>query len=142
MYKRTSVVKNIDVINVSNNSVFEIGDSRFMKPRTKVLAVQREYELFYGDEGNFKYYPIFTDPIPKPVVDESVHVVKYNQTSAIKVNNIDITTLSGSGISHIGSTKTIDAESRIKHIRQLEGRMANNLTNFPLTNVNNNKESL
>lgn len=119
MFKRTSNVKNINVTNVSFSSVFEIGDSCHITPRSKVFAVQREYELFYSDEGNLKTYPIFTMPLPKPMSDESVNFMKYNESFAINVNNIDIIAVSGSGVLHIGSTKTIDSESRTKHIRQL-----------------------
>lgn len=119
MFKRTSNVKNINVRNVFFSSVFEIGDSCHITPRSKVFAVQREYELFYSDEGNLNTYPIFTMPLPKPMSDESVNFIKYNESFAINVNNIDIIAVSGAGVLHIGSTKTIDSESRIKHIRQL-----------------------
>jgi len=122
LFKRTSIVKNINVKNVANNSVFEIGDSWNIQPRTKVLAVQREYELFFGDEGNFSAYPIYTMPLPKPMIDESIYFHKYNESFTINVNNIDVTSLSGSGVLQIGSTKNIDAESRIKHIRQLQSQ--------------------
>ncbi|WP_332692659.1 spore germination protein GerPE [Halalkalibacter lacteus] len=120
MFKRTSSVKTISVTDVSIGSVFEIGDSCHVKPRSKALAVQREYELFFGDEGNFEAFPIFTKPIPKPIIDEYVNFKKYNESSFIQVNNIDVISCSASGVLHIGSTKTIDAESRVKHIRQLQ----------------------
>ena len=119
MINRTSIVKTIHVNFVS--AIFEIGDSQTIKPRTKALAVQRQYELFFGDEGNFNKYPIFTKPIPKPIMDEPITFTRYNKSSAIHVNNIDITSVAASGVIHIGSTKTIDAEARIKNIRQLLG---------------------
>jgi spore germination protein PE len=120
LFKRTSAVKTISVTDVSDSSIFEIGDSSHIKPRTRALAVQREYELFYGDEGNFEAFPIFTQPLPKPTIDEHVNFSKYNEFPFIQVNHIDVMSISASGILHIGSTKTIVAEARVKHIRQLE----------------------
>ncbi|WP_088105445.1 spore germination protein GerPE [Halalkalibacter urbisdiaboli] len=119
MFKRTSVTKNINVTNVSSGSIFEIGDSTGIRPRSRALAVQREMELFFGNEGNFEKYSIFTNPIPVPNVDENIKMTKYNQSPFIYVNHIDIISTAASSVLHIGSTKTIDAESRVKHIRQL-----------------------
>jgi spore germination protein PE len=119
LFKRTSIVKKISVIDVSLSSIFQIGDSCNIQPRSKALAVQRQYELFYGDEGNFSAYPIFSKSIPKAIIDESITFTKYNEGFSINVNNIDITSASASGVIHIGSTKTIDSEARVKHIRQL-----------------------
>ncbi|MFC0470358.1 spore germination protein GerPE [Halalkalibacter kiskunsagensis] len=120
MFKRTSSVKTISVTDVSLGSIFEIGDSCHIKPRSKALAVQREYELFFGDEGNFEAFPIFTKPLPKSIIDENVNFTKHNDSPFIYVNHIDVTSCSASGVLHIGSTKTIDAEARVKHIRQLQ----------------------
>jgi spore germination protein PE len=120
LFKRTSAVKTISVIGVSDSSIFEIGDSYHIKPRSRALAVQREHELFFGDEGNFEAYPIFTKPLPKPIIDEYVNFTKFDKSPFIQVNHIDVISISASGVLHIGSTKTIDAEARVKHIRQLE----------------------
>ncbi|WP_100407424.1 spore germination protein GerPE [Bacillus solitudinis] len=119
MFKRTSNVKTITVTDISNGSIAEIGDSLNITPRSKALAVQREYELFYEDEGNFEAFPLFTQPIPKPIIEEKINLKKYHDSSFIHVNHIDVISFSTAGVMHIGSTKTIDAESRVKHIRQL-----------------------
>jgi spore germination protein PE len=119
LFKRTSLVEHISIIDVTSGSIFEIGDSYHIQPRSKALAVQREYELFYGDEGDLKTYPIFTNPIPKPTVEKPICFKRYNESPYIKVNHINLFGCAASGVCHIGSTKTIDAETRIKHIRQM-----------------------
>ncbi|MGJ9383421.1 spore germination protein GerPE [Salipaludibacillus sp. CF4.18] len=134
MFKRTSVVNKVHVTDVSLNSVFEIGDSWSIKPRSNALAVQREFERFYGDEGDFDAYPIFTIPLPKTLISEHINFTRVNDSSSIYVNKIDITSASASGVLHIGSTKVIDAESRVKHIRQLQGDPNSDIG--PSNNVN------
>lgn len=121
MYKRTSLVKAIHVRSVSSSSIFQIGDSTHITPRSKALAVQRQAELFYGYEGNFNQYPIFTKPLAKQQVNENVSFSRYNVSPFIKVNHIDILGTSASAVLHIGSTSTYDAEAIVKHIRQLTG---------------------
>ncbi|WP_275980323.1 spore germination protein GerPE [Halalkalibacter alkaliphilus] len=125
MLKRTSIVHNIKVINVGLSSIFEIGDSLSISPRSKAWALQRQFELFYGNEGHFRD-PVFTRPLPKPDFDEHVCFVRYNESPTIKVNNIFVTAAAASSVLHIGSTQLIDSESRVKHIRQLlHGQEAN-----------------
>lgn len=119
MFKRTSVVKDTRVIAVGDSSVFEIGDSVHMRLRNNVLAVQRQEELFFGNEGNLNVYPIFSRPFPQPQVYEDLNITRYNLSPFIRVNHINIVAVASSSVLHIGSTGTIDAESRIKHIRQL-----------------------
>ena len=121
LFKRTSIVKDIHVRSVSSSSVFLIGDSTHITPRTRALAVQRQAELFYGKEGDFNQYPVFNKPMLKPKTFEQVTFSKYNISPFIKVNHIDILGVSASSVLHIGSTKTYDAEARVKHIRQLFG---------------------
>jgi spore germination protein PE len=120
MVKRTSIVNSTKVRTVSSSSVFQIGDSVQITPRNWALAVQRQRQFFYGKEGNFEAYRIFAVEIPHLVPTEQITVQRYNPSSLIKVNHIDITSVSGSSVYHIGSTGNIVTESHIKHIRQIE----------------------
>lgn len=113
-----AIVGTVKVI-ISLSAIFEIGDSTNITPRTRALVVQREFELFFGNEGNFKDYPIFTMTLPELIIDEHINFNKYNESPSIHVHHIKILSASASGVVHIGSSKTINAESRIKHIRQL-----------------------
>jgi spore germination protein PE len=119
MLKRTSIVNHTKVINVSLSSVFQIGDSAQITPRSRALAVQRQLQLFYGNEGNFEQFPIFTIELPKPNWQENITIGRYNPSPFIKVNRINITSVAAASIYHIGSTNYVDSESRVKHIRQL-----------------------
>jgi spore germination protein PE len=116
---RISLVKTISVSDISTSATLQIGDSIEITPRTKSIAVQRQYELFYSDEGNFDAYSIFSATIPTLKIDKSLVFTKRNEGSTINVNYIDILSASSSSVLHIGSTKTINAESRTKHFRQL-----------------------
>jgi spore germination protein PE len=120
MVKRTSIVNSTRVNSISLSSVFQIGDSVQITPRSWALAVQRQLQLFYGDEGDFAAYPIFTREIQQPEVTRTPTVIRYNASSIIKVSQINLTALSASSVYHIGSTSHIHSESRIKHIRQIE----------------------
>lgn len=120
MIKRTSIVNNTKVRSVSLSSVVQIGDSVQITPVSWALAVQRQLQLFYGNEGNFAAFPIFTREIPSLPLINSVNIQRYNASNFIKVGNIDITGVSSASVYHIGSTSYIQAETRIKHIRQLQ----------------------
>ncbi|WLR51518.1 spore germination protein GerPE [Bacillus tianshenii] len=121
MIKRTSRVDHIDLNILSFASVFEIGDSERISTSVRVLAVQRQFQVFFGNEGNFNKYPLFQVPLPKPVVNERITMTRQNLNNEIYVKNIDILGISTSSILHIGSTKSINNEARVKHIRQLAG---------------------
>jgi spore germination protein PE len=117
--KRTSIVQFFHGNEVIFSSVLQIGDSQKITSRSQVLAVQRQYELFFGKEGESSF-PIFTKPIPKIQSDDrNISLQTLHQSPVISVRSIRVLAVSSSGVVHIGSTSTVDAEARIKHIRQL-----------------------
>lgn len=120
MIRRTSIVGSTKVRNVSLSSVFQVGDSVQLTPRNWALAVQRQRQFFYGREGSFEAYRIFHVDIPHLPTAEQVSTQIFSPTTFIKVNHVDITSISASSIYHIGSTGNGVLESRIKHIRQIE----------------------
>lgn len=120
MPKRISIVNTTRVASIALSSVFQIGDSTQITQRSQALAVQRQRQFFYGREGNLNAFTIFTTEIPKLDPIEDIVVQRYNHVSFIKVDRINIKSVSAASVYHIGSTTNIDAETRIKHIRQLE----------------------
>lgn len=117
---RTSYVQSIHVDTVSFASIIQLGDSTMINGFSRALAVQREAELFYGNEGNFSVYPIFSEPIPVPPITENLSMqINNTLSSSIKVNNINIIGISSSSVLHVGNSETVQMEVRIKHIRQL-----------------------
>lgn len=115
---RLSVVDNFNLRSLAYSSILEIGDSNQILPYSKALAVQREEEIFLENEGHFNF-PIFTTPIPRPLISEGIQINRVNESVKIHVHLLDITAASFSGVIHIGSTNHIEGESWIKHIRQL-----------------------
>ena len=119
MFRRFSQVGTIKVTAVTFSSIFEIGDSNNITPSVKALAVRREVPIFFSNEGGFDQFSIFTRPLPKVAVNESVTMATYNNKPFINVNMIRIHGVSSSAVFQVGSTNVINAEARVKHIRQL-----------------------
>lgn len=117
---RTSYVNSIQVDTVAFSSIIQLGDSSSIQGFSRALAVQREAELFFGNEGNFSLYPVFSEPILMPPITENLSVEMNNTfSSCIKVNDINIIGISSSSLLHIGNSQNVQMELRIKHIRQL-----------------------
>lgn len=119
MLSRTSIVDHLKVDTLIFSSVIEIGDSTFIQGFSRALAVQREADIFFGNEGNFESFFAFNKDIPFPLIDEPFSMHINNLSPTIKVNNIDINGVSTSGVIHIGNSQHISMEARVKHIRQL-----------------------
>ncbi|MDQ0268795.1 spore germination protein GerPE [Cytobacillus purgationiresistens] len=119
MLKRTSVVDHIKVDTFGFSSIFEIGDTSYIQGFSRALALQRDTDVFYGKEGSFSEYDIFTEPFQVSPITENIDIQTFHLQPIIKVNKIDIIGVSASSFLHIGSTKDISLESRVKHFRQL-----------------------
>jgi spore germination protein PE len=119
MLKRTSAVDKINIDTLAFSSVFEIGDSSVIQGFSRAIAVQREAEYFGAREGSFSEYSIFSEPIPLLPIEEEISIQTTQLNPVIKVQNIDINGVSSSSIIHIGSSKHISMETRVKHFRQL-----------------------
>ncbi len=136
MCGRSSYVDSLKIITALFSSVIQLGDSCYIQGFTRAMAIQRQEELFYGNEGNFAAFPMFSDPIFIPLITENLTIQTSNPpVSIIKVNNIHVTGVSASSFVHIGNSKMIQLEARVKHIRQLsnEGGSGNTQVNkFPL----------
>lgn len=119
MLQRTSYVDNIRVRIVSFSSILQLGDSGVINSFSRALAVQREAEYFFGNEGNFAAYRTFSEPIPFASITENLTVRQHHLNPVIKVKNITIEGISSASILHVGNSQNISTEVRIKHIRQL-----------------------
>jgi spore germination protein PE len=120
MFQRTSKVDSIRVKSVLFASAIQIGDSNTINGVTRALAVQRQREVFYGNEGDFSLFKIFSYPLPLPPINEPLTIRTTSPNPVIKVGAIDVTAFSSTSFLHIGSTEHIQMESRILHIRQIE----------------------
>lgn len=118
MLQRISNVDHLYVMVLSYSSIIQLGDSCILNGFSRAIAVQREAEIFHGNEGNFPSYSVFKKPISFLPVHETVTFLPHNPNPIIKVNKINIIGISNSSILHVGNSKNVSMESRIKHIRQ------------------------
>jgi spore germination protein PE len=119
MLQRTSCVDNIHADIVSFSSIIQLGDSFIINGLSRAIAVHREAEIFFGNEGSFSAYPVFSEPIPFQPINEEITFIPHNSNPLIKVHKIHIIGMSSSAILHVGSSKHVSMEARVKHIRQL-----------------------
>lgn len=122
MLKRTAKVDSLHLDSAGISSVIQIGDSVLINCFTRAVAVQREKELFYSNEGDFKNFEIFSRSIPLTSIDEPIRIRSTAMNPFIKVGEIDVIGISASSVLHIGNTQHVYSEARIKHIRQLQPR--------------------
>jgi spore germination protein PE len=119
MLQRTSAVNAIKVNSASFATTIQLGDSRIINGFSRALAVQREADVFYGNEGNFSKYPVFSEPIPLLPINEKITMSTHNPFPVIKVNTVSILAMSSAAILHVGNSENVSMEARVKHIRQL-----------------------
>ncbi|OCA84317.1 spore gernimation protein [Bacillus sp. FJAT-27225] len=122
MLQRVSSVDTISVKSMLFSSVLQIGDTSRIQNFSRALAVQRERDQFFDNEGNFIQFPIFTREIPLRDIYEPVQMLSFNEKPLIKVGSITIKGISAASFLHIGNVGSVSLEGRIKHIRQLEDR--------------------
>lgn len=126
--KRISIVADIKISGITSASLLHIGDSCYIRPRNRVFAVQRQIATFWSNEGDFDSFRIFSQPIPLPTIIPQVHKCVDNWGSVIQVGRVRILGISSSSVMQVGSNRMIDAESRVKNIRQF-------ITGTPVTRV-------
>jgi spore germination protein PE len=115
---RTSKVDWFRMNSLTSSSIFNIGDSTHIRTSAKVIAIQREAELFFGREGNFDDYILFKRSYPLLTL-KRIPTVKYNESNMIHVGSVRVTGASTSSVVQIGSATDVKCYSRVKHIRQL-----------------------
>jgi spore germination protein PE len=117
--KRISRVGQIKVTSTQFSSIVHIGDSCRVQPVSWILAVQKEVPRYWGNEGDFSKYGIYTQEIPKSQRKEELEMTTVNANPYIDVNTIYIIGISTAAVLQVGSTRDIETDSRVKHIRKL-----------------------
>ncbi|WP_286170513.1 spore germination protein GerPE [Bacillus sp. NTK071] len=119
MYSRSSLVNWINILSVDSSGTVQIGDSNQITPETKIFAIQREKPIFKGNEyEDLSPFSIYSQQLPIPLLTEAINHVTVHENPVIKVNSIQVLGVAASGVIHVGSTRTIQSESRVKNIRQ------------------------
>jgi spore germination protein PE len=121
MFRRISNVESIKVNTMLFSSILQIGDSTEVNAKDMTIAVQREQEIYFGREGSFQAFPMFSRPVFLPPIYEPILPMKRNLNHQINVGDIYILGASASAIIHIGSSDRVYGENRRKLIRQLSG---------------------
>ncbi|MDA1475975.1 spore germination protein GerPE [Bacillus changyiensis] len=118
---RTSKVQFLKAQTVVTTSALQIGDTEELVLKAKVLAIQRYRSRFHGHEGSFKQddFPLFQQPIPQLLPETGVSSSFFHEIPVIRVRAVKIGGIGTSSVVQVGSTKRINADIRVKHIRQL-----------------------
>ncbi|GAA3404370.1 spore germination protein GerPE [Paenibacillus hodogayensis] len=124
METRTSTVWHIHIKEVGLASTCLIGDCIEVKPVSKALAVQRQTSVFSGNEGSYDQFPLFSRSLamPEPSPMDDVRMDVSTRDPFIRVQAVDIISVSSSSVLQVGSNCAIRSEVRVKHIRQLQHR--------------------
>jgi len=119
MIRRTSKVDFLKVNVVELSANIQIGDTQDIDAFSRTIAVQKEEEIFYGDEHFFNQYSLFSEPLILPPITETVFLKTINENSYIQVNTINVLGMSAASVLQIGNVNYIFLENRRKHIRHL-----------------------
>ncbi|MYL64675.1 spore germination protein GerPE [Bacillus hwajinpoensis] len=119
MHSRSSLVNWVYVTSLDSSGIVQIGDSNQITPETKIYALQREQPIFNGNEvEDLTQFPIYSQPLPLPLLTEDLRQTTIHENPVIKVGSIRITGIAASSVLHVGSTRTIRTEARVKHNRE------------------------
>ena len=93
LHKRTAIVNHVKTKAMTIGSNLQIGDSAYVHAYARVLAVQREQQLFFTNEGAFSHH-VFKMPLPDEPAEEQITFESIHLNPMIKVDTIDITSVS------------------------------------------------
>ncbi|WP_164669534.1 spore germination protein GerPE [Virgibacillus doumboii] len=118
MEKRTASVNRVRIHGVTFSAVFNIGDTKFARPKSRGIAVQKEGASFVEDDDiNFEEYALFDEKANWPNTRDTVLKKTFHHSDTLQVDNVDIIGVSQAAIFHIGSIDDVRSEARLKHFR-------------------------
>lgn len=116
-YPRTAVVTIMEVDNVGDSSILNVGDVFRFSAKSNVFALQREHPFYYGDEAPLSMFPIYSEPIPYVKPANTVRMNRVNQHPFIYVYSIRVIGVATASSIIIGSCAQQELETRVLHIR-------------------------
>ncbi len=91
--------------------------------RPAFFALQRQFAVFMGNEGNLNLFPVFFYPdIPPPELDIEVKLTTVHEQNTIRVDYVDVAAVSAASVLQIGSSSSVNGKVRVMNIRQALGR--------------------
>lgn len=120
---RTSSVGFLRVISIAQAGVFQVGDRANTNSKLRAIAVQRQEDHMKSGEAFFESYEIFNRPLPvlhDPEFDDGngIQLSRTNCSPNITVGYLQVIAAGSAASILIGNGVNLQAESRIKHIRQ------------------------
>lgn len=124
LQSRNTTLNCIFVNTVSTSGMVQFGDNQETNLKSRALAVQRAIANYEDDEFRFASYPIFSLPklTLEPCVSVSFISCSPQPNANIRVGFVRTLGVSASSLLRVGTSGPIQAESRIKHIRQYNNR--------------------
>ena len=120
MLGRTAHLKESNVNNIVINSVFQVGDMKYLDSISNALAVQAKVVAYTGNEDeDFSRFRIFTMPASVPVIYENFPIYKNDLNPKIRVGCHYTNSVSSSSAFVIGNIGHVRMTSRVHHIRKL-----------------------
>lgn len=121
MWQRTSKVEKISINLLTFSGVVELGEVKHLDGYRNTLAIQREHELFFGNEAPMEIFrQFYKEPEFEPIY-EDIRMTFEHVNPYIQVNTICPLAVSNGGVLHIGNGDWVNLNSRTVHIRQLSG---------------------
>lgn len=119
MEKRTVHTEKIRLNGLTYSAIFNIGDTKLARPRSKGIAVQKEGASFQEDHGaDFNEYELFQQKANWPPPGPPVQKKTIQHRGTIQVNRLNIIGVTQSAIFQVGSINQVDSEARLKHTRK------------------------
>jgi spore germination protein PE len=120
---RTATVGFLRIISVAQAGIVQLGDRAETKAKLRALAVQRKEDHLTAGEVYFEAYEIFSRPLPILIDSEfdnaqGIELFRTNCAPNITVGYIQVIASGSAASIQIGNGVNLNAESRIKHIRQ------------------------
>jgi spore germination protein PE len=114
---RTSIVDEIELNSLISSSVLQTGDTERVHSFSAALAIQRENAIYGAFNLSLSKYSIFSSEIETPTCPPVKVKTTFHARPIIHVGKIDILGISSASILHIGSAKSLNMQSRVKHVR-------------------------
>lgn len=121
MFKRFSVVDQINITSLGIDGVTQLGDTNTITAKNRAVAIQKEGNQFSLNEAPLASFEIFTDSeITVPIRQKEVRQHTINECPFIHIDQITITYVQSASILHIGNVDYIFSNARLLQIRQFQ----------------------
>lgn len=119
MWQRTSRVDKIVTDVISFAGVVQLGEIKHLDCYRISFALQREQELFFGNEASLELFKKFyKEPEYEPIY-EDIKITFQHNNPCIFVKEINLIAISNDAVLHIGNGDWVELESKTVNIRQL-----------------------